>query len=324
MDFTRRTFESIEQLDELPAEMGWPLQYRQLETGSFSSTFNALDGPAWFLMEEQTSRTVEVQAGSPEGMYMLAVVQGGTATINGQEFSGGHVLVQSPNSNFRATIYAGARVTQLGVLAADFERMVSAVALEQQVPEGVLSIPTSAPGLLAQARLKMRASLQSPPRQGATLEESVSCALSQLIMASLGAGQALQTRNIHTAAASRTLDRARDYIDANLDKPVRIDQLQQYSGANIRSLERIFRKEMGVSPQQYVKARRLNAARRSLLAADPEEGLNVTGIAVSYGFSHLSRFSGEYARFFGESPRDTLQTRPSSTREANGSVSYFG
>ena len=59
-------FTSIEQLDELPRELGWPLEYRQIEAGPFSSTFTDLDGDGWFLLEEQSTRTVEVAAGAPD------------------------------------------------------------------------------------------------------------------------------------------------------------------------------------------------------------------------------------------------------------------
>ena len=61
-----------------------------------------------------------------------------------------------------------------------------------------------------------------------------------------------------------------------------------------------------MTPQQYVKARRLNAVRRSLLDSDCEQGIRVTDVALDHGFSHLGRFSGEYRRYFGESPRETL------------------
>ena len=79
-----------------------------------------------------------------------------------------------------------------------------------------------------------------------------------------------------------------------------------YAGTTPRSLERIFFREFGVSPQQYVKARRLNAVHRQLLVTERDEGIKISDIATSYGLSHMGRFSQDYKHFFGRSPRETL------------------
>ncbi len=105
------------------------------------------------------------------------------------------------------------------------------------------------------------------------------------------------------------MERARDYIEAHADQAIRIESLCEHAGTTLRTLERIFTRELGVTPQQYVKARRLNAVRRRLIDADRDQGLKVTDVALDHGFAHLGRFSGEYRRFFGESPRETLLAR---------------
>jgi AraC-like DNA-binding protein len=56
-----------------------------------------------------------------------------------------------------------------------------------------------------------------------------------------------------------------------------------------------------------VRSARLRQVREALLAADPEA--NVTTIASNAGFTHLSRFSIEYRRRFGEKPSETLKSR---------------
>ena len=47
------------------------------------------------------------------------------------------------------------------------------------------------------------------------------------------------------------------------------------------------------------------AAVQALRRAQPEE--SVTEIAMSWGFSHMGRFSVEYRKRFGEPPSDTLR-----------------
>jgi transcriptional regulator GlxA family with amidase domain len=60
-----------------------------------------------------------------------------------------------------------------------------------------------------------------------------------------------------------------------------------------------------MSPFEYIKARRLNAARQALVAADSSSN-TVTRIAVENGFAHLGRFAADYREHFGESPHETL------------------
>lgn len=63
-----------------------------------------------------------------------------------------------------------------------------------------------------------------------------------------------------------------------------------------------------MSPFEYIKARRLNAVRQALVAADSSRD-RVTLIALNNGFTHLGRFSVDYREHFGESPSETLARR---------------
>lgn len=304
-----RTFASIEQLDALPRELGWPLEYRQIEPGSFSSTFTDLDGDAWFLMEEQSSRRVEVVGGAPYGMFMLALVEGDSVLANGQCLSSNRIYVQSPGSDFRATLPAGTKVTQVGVVDEQFEDVLNAVAPDLSVPHGDVALFATAPGRLASLRWAMRGALLAPSNREATREEAVSRILTELVAVAVDHGNAPCGRGLRRATARRALDRAREYIEARLGETIRVASMCRYAGTSLRSLELIFARELGMPPKQYVKARRLNAARRRLLAAGAEQGLLVTEVALDHGFDHLGRFAGDYRRYFGESPRETLQSR---------------
>jgi AraC family ethanolamine operon transcriptional activator len=54
---------------------------------------------------------------------------------------------------------------------------------------------------------------------------------------------------------------------------------------------------------EYIKNKRLNAARRELLKG----GTTVTDAALEFGFTHFSHFAQSYARLFGELPSRTLR-----------------
>jgi AraC-like DNA-binding protein len=107
--------------------------------------------------------------------------------------------------------------------------------------------------------------------------------------------------------APRDVKRAIDYIEANLDSAVTLGAIVEASGVAGRTLLKHFRDTKGVSPMRYLCNARFEKVRIALAQAQPGE--SVTTIAMSYGFSHLGRFSVEYRRRFGESPSDTLRRR---------------
>ena len=84
----------------------------------------------------------------------------------------------------------------------------------------------------------------------------------------------------------------------------------------MRSLQRSFSEYFQVSPFEYIKARRLNAARQALVAGDSSRD-SVSQIAGENGFTHLGRFSVDYREHFDESPKETL-ARSWTTRWISG------
>ena len=299
-------FAHIEQLDEFFGALNWSIEYRQLQPGRLSSNVSLLEGDSWFLAKEQSNRNIEGQSAAPLGMYVLALIKGNPAVVNGQTVSSGHVFFQSPESDFRVTLPAGIEITQVGVTAAQFED--TCLATQGHLPNlsGALSLPSEMPGQLALVLQTMKEALFDPTIGYVGREERVSRAVAELITIAHRQLEAPKSHRLNSAQARKTLERARDYIEANLGDTIRISFLCQYAGTTARSLERVFARELGTSPQLYIKARRLNAVRRNLLAADRVRRAVVTEVAQSFGFTHMGRFAQEYRLYFGESPRETL------------------
>ena len=76
-----------------------------------------------------------------------------------------------------------------------------------------------------------------------------------------------------------------------------------------------------MSPLQYQKQLRLQAARQQMLA----DGIDVTHAAYEVGYESVSQFSREYSRFFGQPPmRDVRTLRSAATRELRLEDSQHG
>lgn len=113
-----------------------------------------------------------------------------------------------------------------------------------------------------------------------------------------------------TSLSSKWLltSRALDSIDLLGPSTATIAELSQTLGCNKRTLQVAFKTILGISPLQYLLARRLELARRDLLAAQPGDE-TVPKIAASHEFFHFGRFSQYYSTLFGELPCQTLKRK---------------
>ena len=102
--------------------------------------------------------------------------------------------------------------------------------------------------------------------------------------------------------------RAQEYIEDHFRQSIRVEEICRYTGVSLSTLGRSFSKYFQVTPREYIKARRFNAARQALLAGDPSQH-KVGQIALANGFTHLGRFSVEYFEYFGERGSETLARR---------------
>lgn len=107
----------------------------------------------------------------------------------------------------------------------------------------------------------------------------------------------------HVRPAS--VHRAISFIEANASANLRLGEIAVAAGVPERTLLMAFRRFEGESPIRHLQNVRLQRVRDRLMAAGPAD--DVTTLALSAGFGHLSRFSRDYAARFGERPSDTLR-----------------
>lgn len=106
------------------------------------------------------------------------------------------------------------------------------------------------------------------------------------------------------------------WIKANYGRPLRVAELADVAGMAVTTLHHHFRALTAMSPLQYQKQIRLQAARARMLADD----VDAATVAFEVGYESASQFNREYSRLFGHPPiRDirslrTPATAPSSYR----------
>ena len=107
---------------------------------------------------------------------------------------------------------------------------------------------------------------------------------------------------------SRILKLAIDYVKKTPHDKVSLNQFCSDNDINARSLQRAFIDQYGISPKSYAKAYHLNSVYKKLLQSNAKT-TRIVDIASKHGFWHMSQFSTDYRRHFGELPSETLKNR---------------
>lgn len=101
------------------------------------------------------------------------------------------------------------------------------------------------------------------------------------------------TRSLHV----ELIDRICKYVEDNLSRKLTLSTLSSYAGISPFHLQRTFKRVVGISPRQYIEARRLAKMKRSL-----RNGETVARALYRSGFSSRSRLYEKVPSRFGVNP----------------------
>ena len=115
-----------------------------------------------------------------------------------------------------------------------------------------------------------------------------------------------QSGDKHTNRARMHIAKlVQEYIEVHYNDAICMEDLCRVTGVGLRTLQRYFKEYFDFSIAEHIKTTRLKNAHRELTKAHSSER-TVTHIALQNGFNHLGRFSVEFYKRFGQSPRDAL------------------
>ena len=96
------------------------------------------------------------------------------------------------------------------------------------------------------------------------------------------------------------------YIDENIKKNITSEDLAKFAKISPRSLYLIFEKYAKTTPKNFIRQKKLEQVYLTLM--NPAHDLiNVTAVAMDYGFYHLGRFSEFYKTTYGMLPSQSLR-----------------
>lgn len=118
-----------------------------------------------------------------------------------------------------------------------------------------------------------------------------------LLLKQFGYGHAYLPR----ALGNQTINDLKEFIWANIDQPIRLEQLATLCDLTPTQFQRHFKAQMGLSPYAWLRRLRLEHAMKLL-----REGKSATQVAHHVGFYDQAHFSKAFKTSFGITPKQVI------------------
>ena len=106
-----------------------------------------------------------------------------------------------------------------------------------------------------------------------------------------------EPEKVTTNGLSKLLSTVLEQIEVRLDEDLRVTEFSQQLSLSPRTFTRLFKRELGQTPYQYITSRRMKRAKYLL-----SQGVSVTDTALSVGFSNPAKFAATFQRWANASP----------------------
>ena len=118
------------------------------------------------------------------------------------------------------------------------------------------------------------------------------------VVGTVGMTRVVDPAAVQSGGEDAALGRVLVHMRAHLAEPLPNATLARIAGRSVRALERMFRRQLQVTPQQFLRRLRLRLACPEVAAGRKP----IAAIAVAYGFYDQSHFVREFRREFGRTP----------------------
>jgi AraC-like DNA-binding protein len=223
--------------------------------------------------------------------------------INGQGLCADRAILLAPGTEIHTVSPAGADVLTITIDDDVFgycaHNMLRTSLLGGKERLRVLECGSEIP------RIRALSNCATRPAEDVPTESDLEALVIESIVQGVGAAEEAgpQGDRYHRLDKSNVLLRLANHIDENLEECITLSDLCEVGRVSQSTLQRLCRREFGLSPYEYVQARRLDAARRQLHGR--VRNMSIAEIARRSGFNHMGRFAAIYRRQFGVLPSES-------------------
>ncbi|NMM27373.1 MAG: helix-turn-helix domain-containing protein [Glaciimonas sp.] len=292
----------------------WQQEYEQLSGG----TFSGFTDEVWFgnvqMFRERSNQVLHQTGQCWEGSRTIGVTLNATGDglFSGTVLNRGSLVTLGGDDalDFRTPKHLDIIAVSTG--AAELREFACTVwGIDTEVKltiPGVLNHSAEAAHCLSEFLELLLSSIKSSPKM--LNYPQIRKIIEQEIFNNLVVATSEPGSENHIAIAmsrKRVVDKTKAYVLEHHDDPVTVTDLCMALNISRRTLQYSFESVLDINPAAYLRAIRLNRARRALKDGAGIAQTTVADIAARWGFWHLSRFAGNYKQMFGELPSETLR-----------------
>jgi len=291
----------------------WDLDYRQIESGSFSGELLMAGNGTALIARAKLGRKMIQKGATPQGMITIGILADPRISLYWRSIniSGDVLFVFPENGELDSISHEDFDVFAISVTEEKLNQSCNALELPDirtliNNEEAFLCNPYK----LAQLRAWLSStghyltSLASLGLSAAYMQHVEQELSDKLIRIFADRHQPVRRKSIRKRDIA--ILTAKDYIAGSDVGTLTVTELCKVADVSERTLEYAFRERYGLTPKNYLLSYRLNSVRRQLRMADPKNN-QVTEIARQHGFWHMGAFGADYKKLFAELPSKTLK-----------------
>lgn len=310
----------LEDIDEQAGMLPeWEQEYRQIGCGRFKGSIAIASVQDFELIRETTNQALHESFVLPKDQINVGIFRSDIGgTLNGRAWRQDSLMIVEGGRPYDVRTNGEAELLCLSMPRAvfysqiheqDVDRMDSAVA------HTVIQLEAPVAAVFRGYFSRLSDLLQLPP------EQLPSSGKRRLMASTIASDIALNISSMELADAangmprtkmrrSRIVQNAIDYMRQNAGEEIGILDVCRQTHVSRRTLQYCFEDVLNISPLQYLKAIRLNEARRRIKRLMKQDVVHeyqntIADVAALCGFNHPSHFTSEYKKMFGVLPSET-------------------
>lgn len=291
----------------------WEVDFRQVDSGKFSSELLQLDLGNLQFGHTHFSRQIIQRGSSPPNLYTFAIPANSSQRIiwRGKELPENSIMVYSPGMEIDGVTWPGFNIYTFS-LPIEMMGNHSSMFDYPETRNFVCNkdVLTCNPSMLRKFR-QLLLSFCSKLENGQTgvakhkLSPEFNFTILEQLLVTVVSSKAVK-HYTSSRLRDQALKKAMTYIAEYSQECPTVQMICQATGVSKRTLEYAFLERFGVSPKAYLQAFRLNGVYKELRRKDPSL-TKITDVANYWGFWHMGQFAADYRKLFCELPSETLK-----------------
>ena len=295
---------------------GYDLDLRQLDRGQFNGSLQQIQYGPIFINRVSATRRFEIVGSPPPGLCTFGVPGKNCLpfTWRNKISSGNSIQIYKPDTDLEMITHPFFEAIDASITEEAFNHLLqkwNLPALDKLIAKReMITCKPEVMQLLRKTLQTICTTTESKPEllsKNTDLQDLIRFEIPYLLSQALIKAETHDIKNM-PAKRSHALKTAIDYIQATPHDKISLNTFCIDNDISERTLQRAFLDHYGITAKAYAKSHRLNNVFKTLSASDAN-ATQISKVAVSNGFWHMSQFATDYRRHFGELPSETLKTR---------------